>query len=80
MITSACLLAAFAGLALAGMLRESDMIPSSGVPLLDLIIAFGPFTAGAVALWRAAWSLPHAPPVTREEGFGPHTFTSARRG
>jgi hypothetical protein len=74
------LLAGFAALILVGMLRESNVISSSGVPLLDLIIAFGPFTAGAVALWLAALSLPHAPRLATEEGFEPSIFTNARRG
>ena len=40
----------FAGLLFIGLLREATLIPSSGVPLVDLLVAFGPFTAGGFCL------------------------------
>jgi Na+-translocating ferredoxin:NAD+ oxidoreductase RNF subunit RnfB len=38
-------LAAFAGLGLIGVLREAQVIPSSGDPLVDVLVAFLPFVA-----------------------------------
>jgi cytochrome bd-type quinol oxidase subunit 2 len=43
--------AAFAGLGMIGSLREATIIPSTGNPQLDLLIAFLPFTAGGVCLF-----------------------------
>lgn len=49
--------AAFATLAFVGMLRESTLLPSSGEPMVDLLLAFGPFALGGVCLWLSARSL-----------------------
>jgi hypothetical protein len=40
----------FAVLVLLGALRESKVIPSSGSPLVDVLLAFVPFLAASVAL------------------------------
>ncbi|HEV2389781.1 MAG TPA: hypothetical protein VGS04_03560 [Nitrososphaerales archaeon] len=47
----------FFGLELIGMLRESALIPSSGDPLVDLLVAFIPFTAGGLCLLASALTL-----------------------
>lgn len=44
-------------LILVGALREATVIPSSGEPLIDLLVAFGPFTAASVCLYLSARSL-----------------------
>jgi hypothetical protein len=47
-------LAALAAFMLLGMLREATIIPSSDEPILDLLLALGPFTLAALCLYRAA--------------------------
>jgi hypothetical protein len=47
-------LAALAGLLLFGMLRESTVLPSTDQPIVDLLLAFGPFTLAALCLYMAA--------------------------
>lgn len=42
--------AAFFALGIAGVLKESDLIPSLGDPLLDMLVAFVPFTAASVCI------------------------------
>jgi hypothetical protein len=49
-------LEAFALLLLAGIVRESGVIPSFGDAYLDLLGAFVPFTLAALVLTLAAWS------------------------
>ena len=44
-------------LILVGALREATIIPSSGEPLIDLLVAFGPFTAASVCLYMSIRSL-----------------------
>ena len=39
---------------LLGMLREATIIPATNQPILDLLLAFGPFTLAAFCLFRAA--------------------------
>jgi hypothetical protein len=41
---------AFSIFTLIGVLREATLIPSSGNPLVNLLVAFGPFTIAAVCL------------------------------
>jgi hypothetical protein len=56
--------AAFAALAFLGMLREATILPSSGEPLVELLVAFGPFTAASICLLlggRSVQSLREAP-------------------
>ncbi|MDA4125093.1 MAG: hypothetical protein OK438_06570 [Thaumarchaeota archaeon] len=48
----------FFALELFGVLRESTLIPSSGDPFVDLLVAFIPFTAGGFCLIASAMSLP----------------------
>ena len=43
---------AFAALSFVGMLREATIIPSTE-PLVDVVIAFGPFTAGTICLYMS---------------------------
>ena len=43
---------AFAALSFAGMLREATIIPSTE-PLVDVVVAFGPFTAGTICLYMS---------------------------
>ncbi len=50
--------AAFAALVFLGMLREATILPSSGEPLVDLLVAFGPFTAGSTCLLLGGRSIP----------------------
>jgi len=45
-------------LVLVGCLKESNLIPSSGDPLRDLLVSFVPFTTGSVILLLAASRLP----------------------
>ncbi len=40
----------FAMLVFVGLLREATLIPSSGIPLVDLLVAFGPFTIASFCL------------------------------
>jgi hypothetical protein len=40
-----------------GALREATIIPSSGEPLIDLLLAFAPFTAASFCLYMSAKSL-----------------------
>ena len=40
----------FAGLTLVGVLREATIIGSSGEPIVDLLVAFGPLTLGGMCL------------------------------
>ena len=47
-------LAALAACMLVGMLRESNILPATNQPILDLLLAFGPFTLAALCLYRAA--------------------------
>ncbi len=47
----------FAGLLLIGMLREATITPSSGDPLIDLLMAFGPFTIGSFCLYLSLRAL-----------------------
>jgi hypothetical protein len=44
-------------LILVGSLREATIIPSSGEPLIDLLVAFGPFTAASFCLYLSCRSL-----------------------
>ena len=46
--------AALATFMLLGMLRESTIIPATDQPILDLLLAFGPFTLASLCLYRAA--------------------------
>jgi hypothetical protein len=39
---------------LLGMLRESNILPATNQPIVDLLLAFGPFTLAALCLLRAA--------------------------
>jgi hypothetical protein len=48
---------AFSGLALVGVLREATVIPSSGEPLVDLLVAFGPLILAGFCLGLSEWSL-----------------------
>ena len=50
--------AAFAALVFLGMLREATILPSSGEPLVDLLVAFGPFTAASMCLFLSGRSVP----------------------
>jgi hypothetical protein len=50
--------AAFAALLFLGMLRESTILPSSGEPLVDLLVAFGPFTAASMCLLLGGRAVP----------------------
>jgi hypothetical protein len=43
-----------ATLVLIGLLRESTVIPSSGDPLVDLLVAFVPFTVGGFSLYQSS--------------------------
>ncbi len=52
--------AAFAALIFLGMLREATILPSSGEPLVDLLVAFGPFTAASMCLFLGGRSVPAA--------------------
>ena len=54
---------AYAGFALVGMLREATVIPSSGEPYVDLLVAFGPFTLAGICLFLAGRSSPRPLPV-----------------
>jgi hypothetical protein len=47
-------LAALSGFMLLGMLREATIVPSTDQPIVDLLLAFGPFTVAALCLYRAA--------------------------
>jgi hypothetical protein len=47
----------FSGLALVGVLREATVIPSSGEPLVDLLVAFGPLVVAGFCLGLSEWSL-----------------------
>lgn len=47
-------LAAFAAFVLVGVLREATIIPSTDETLLDLLLAFVPFTVAVLCLYRAA--------------------------
>jgi hypothetical protein len=47
----------FTALALVGCLREATIIPSSGEPVVDVLVAFGPFAAGGVCLALALATL-----------------------
>ena len=49
----------FAALVLVGMLREATLIPASGDSLVDLLVAFVPFTMGGVCLLMSATRLRH---------------------
>jgi hypothetical protein len=49
----------FASLVFVGMLREATIIPSSGDPFVDLLLAFVPFTIGSICLLISATSLRH---------------------
>lgn len=49
--------ALFVGLVLVGLLREATVIPSTGEPILDLLLAFGPFTLGGLCLWMSLRTL-----------------------
>jgi vacuolar-type H+-ATPase subunit I/STV1 len=40
----------FTVLVLIGLLREATLIPTSGIPLVDLLLAFGPFTLASFCL------------------------------
>ncbi len=40
----------FAVLVFIGLLREATLIPTSGIPLVDLLVAFGPFTIASFCL------------------------------
>jgi hypothetical protein len=44
-------------LILVGALREATIIPSSGEPLIDLLVGFGPFTAASICLYLSIRSL-----------------------
>jgi hypothetical protein len=44
----------FATLVLVGLLKEATVIPSSGDPLADLLLAFVPFTAGSLSLYQSS--------------------------
>ena len=44
------LMAAFEGLLFLGLLRESEILPDLGDPLVNLLVSFVPFVAGAVFL------------------------------
>jgi hypothetical protein len=48
--------AAYAGLMLLVVLREATVIASTGEPIVDLLVAFVPFTLGAICLFVAARS------------------------
>jgi hypothetical protein len=48
---------AFSGLALVGVLREATVIPTSGEPLVDLLVAFGPLVMAGFCLALSEWSL-----------------------
>jgi len=52
--TAEAWLAALSALLMLGMLREATLIPSTDEPILDLLLAFGPFTLAALCLYRAA--------------------------
>ena len=39
---------------LAGLLREATIIPSSGMPVVDILVAFGPFMLASVCLFMSA--------------------------
>jgi hypothetical protein len=57
------------GLVLVGCLREATIIPSSGEPLVDLLVAFGPFAAAGVCLYLSLTTLAFTgPPRLRESG------------
>jgi hypothetical protein len=47
-------LSAFAACMLLGMLRESTIMPATDQPIVDLLLAFGPFTLAVLSLYRAA--------------------------
>jgi hypothetical protein len=47
-------LAALAACMLLGMVRESNILPATNQPIVDLLLAFGPFTLAALCLLRAA--------------------------
>jgi hypothetical protein len=51
----------FSGLALVGVLREATVIPSSGEPLVDLLVAFGPLVLAGFCLGLSEWSLYRVP-------------------
>lgn len=54
---------AFAVVAIVGLLREGTIIPSSGEPLVDLALVFGPLTAATACLYMAGHSIPSASPM-----------------
>jgi hypothetical protein len=59
----------FTGLVLVGCLREATIIPSSGEPLVDLLVAFGPFAAAGVCLYLGLATLTFTGPARlRERG------------
>ena len=62
--------ATFATLALVGMLRESTLLPSSGEPMVDLLLAFGPFALSGVCLLLSVRSLraPLSVPMRQASG------------
>ena len=47
-------LAAFAAFTLLGSLRESTIMPATDQPIVDLLLAFGPFTLASLCVYRAA--------------------------
>jgi hypothetical protein len=62
-------LSAFTGLVLVGCLREATIIPSSGEPLVDLLVAFGPFAAAGACLYLGLATLAFTGPARlRERG------------
>jgi hypothetical protein len=62
-------LSAFTGLVLIGCMREATIIPSSGEPLVDLLVAFGPFAAAGVCLSLGLATLAFTGPARlRERG------------
>jgi hypothetical protein len=66
----------FATLVLVGLLKEATVIPSSGDPLTDLLLAFVPFTVGSLSLYQSSRTLQvtasHAAPV--DLGAGPSSL------
>jgi hypothetical protein len=57
----------FTGLALVGCMREATIIPSSGEPLVDLLVAFGPFAAAGVCLYLGLATLAFTGPARLHE-------------
>ena len=51
----------FAALVLIGLLKEATVIPSSGDPLTDLLLAFVPFAVGAFSLYHSLRILQGSP-------------------